>query len=209
MIFHEVEQNTPEWLQLRAGKITMSELHKIMANYGKAFGEPAKKYALDIAIEQITGLPVGSGYQNEFMDKGHEFEPIARQLYEAETFQTVLPGGFFCNDKIGYSPDGLPGDGLVEIKSSITPWAHFERIRKQAVDSAYKWQVIGALRYTGKPWLDFVSYCPHFPEEKKLFIKRLTFDMFRTEFEQIDQRVEQFLKLISETKETILNARYL
>lgn len=209
MIFHNVEQNTPEWLQLRAGRITMSELNKIMANYGKSFGDPAKKYALNIAIEQITGEPVESGYHNSAMDDGHTLEPIARSLYEAETFQEVGNGGFFCNDKIGCSPDGVVGDGLVEIKSSITPWAHFERIRKQNIDSAYKWQVVGTLFYTGKSWLDFVSYCPHFPEDKRLFIKRVTPDMFDEEFRNIDSRVQEFMALIEQTKQTILEAKYL
>ena len=42
MKFHDVEQNTDEWLNLRIAKITGSSISKIMANYGKAFGDPAK-----------------------------------------------------------------------------------------------------------------------------------------------------------------------
>ena len=76
--FYDVEQNTDAWLQLRAGKLTSSNLGKVMANYGKAFGDPAKKLAVQIAIEQITGKPQESGYSNDHMDRGHEQEPIAR-----------------------------------------------------------------------------------------------------------------------------------
>lgn len=179
-----------------------------MANFGKPFGDPAKKYALDIAIEQITDKPVASSYQNDFMSKGHELEPIAREMYQNEKFRTVLNGGFFCNDKIGCSPDGIVDDGLVEIKSSITPWAHFERIRKKDVDSAYKWQVIGTLLYTKKAWLDFVSYSPDFPEDRQLFVLRVNPDQYQKEFKMIEQRVSQFLELIESTKETILNSNY-
>ena len=67
MIFHDVEQNTDEWFALRAGMLTGSGFGKIMANYGKAFGDPAKKYAANIAIEQITGTPISSDYSNAFL----------------------------------------------------------------------------------------------------------------------------------------------
>ena len=40
--FHDVEQNTEAWEDLRAGKITSSPLGKVMANEGAAFGKPAK-----------------------------------------------------------------------------------------------------------------------------------------------------------------------
>jgi hypothetical protein len=209
MKHHKIEQNTEEWFKLRAGKLTMSNLGKVMANYGKAFGEPAKKYAVDIAIEQITGEPIPSAYQNEHMQRGHEQEPIARSLYESETFTTVFPGGFYCSEEIGYSPDGLIGEtGLIEIKSVISH-VHYATIKRQDIDPAYKWQCIGGLKYTGAEWLEFVSYCSDFPEGKQLFIHRSTPDQFAEEFKQVDERVSQFLELVKSTRETIENARYL
>ena len=53
-IFHDVEQNTEEWYQLRLGKITSSNFGAIMANDGKDFGDHAKKYAVRTALESIT-----------------------------------------------------------------------------------------------------------------------------------------------------------
>ena len=50
MIFHDVIQNTEEWFDLRAGKLTSSSFSKIMANEDKAFGNPAKDYAVRIAL---------------------------------------------------------------------------------------------------------------------------------------------------------------
>ena len=41
-IFHNVDQNTDAWFDLRLVKITSSNFGTIMANDGKAFGEPAK-----------------------------------------------------------------------------------------------------------------------------------------------------------------------
>ena len=51
--FHDIPQNTDEWFLLRSGTLTTSNLGKIKANLGKAYGEPAKKNAVKNAIEQI------------------------------------------------------------------------------------------------------------------------------------------------------------
>ena len=96
--FIDVNQNSDEWFKLRAGMLTSSKLGVIMANFGKSFGEPAKKYAVQIASEQITGDPISSGYSNEHMDRGHQQEPIARMLYEEQSFCDVGNGGFFHSD---------------------------------------------------------------------------------------------------------------
>jgi len=87
--FVDIDQNTDEWLELRGGKLTSSKLGVIMASYGKAFGEPAKKYAVNIAIEQITGFAISSNFSNEHMQRGHDQEPIARMMYEDDTFCDV------------------------------------------------------------------------------------------------------------------------
>ena len=139
MIFHDIQQNTDQWYDLRGGRITSSNLGCIMANFGKAFGDPAKKYAINIAIEQITGRPIPSTYTNAHMERGHEQEPLARMLYEEETFSEVANGGFFCDDLIGCSPDGLIDDsGVIEIKSVIAS-VHYANVKRGSCDPAYKW----------------------------------------------------------------------
>ncbi|TDI70251.1 MAG: YqaJ-like viral recombinase [Bacteroidetes bacterium] len=207
--FHDVEQNTDEWYQLRGGKLTSSNLGKIMANYGKAFGEPAKKYAVDIAIEQITGQAIASNYTNEHMQRGHEQEPIARMLYEQETFCDVSNGGFFGSDFVGCSPDGLVSeDGVVEIKCVIGS-VMFSNIKRMNVDPAYKWQCIGNVKFTGRKWIDFVSYCADFPEANRLFIYRLNAGDLEDEFKMIDSRIAEFKLLVCETKSKILDTNYI
>ncbi len=129
MLWINIEQNTDEWFALRAGKVTGSAVSKVMSHFGNPFGEPAKKYAVDIAVEQLTGIPVESGYSNAHMERGHEEEPIARSRYEEEYFYEVTNGGFFDNGTTGVSPDGLVSlDGMIEIKSAI-PSIHYDRIR--------------------------------------------------------------------------------
>ena len=207
-MFHDIEQNSDDWFQMRSGKLTSSNLGKVMANYGKAFGEPAKKYAVNIAIEQITGKPIPSDYTNDHMQRGHEQEPIARMLYEDETFCSVTNGGFFDLGFVGCSPDGICEDGLIEIKSVITN-IHYANIKRQTVDPAYKWQCIGNLKFTELEWIDFISYCADFPEDKRLFVHRLRKENLAEEFKQIDSRIDEFESLVYDTKKIILDSDYL
>jgi len=207
-MWHDIEQNSDEWFLLRAGKVTASSLNKVMANYGKAFGEPAKKYAADIAVQQLTGVASGGGYSNDHMDRGHEEEPLARMEYEARYFCEVTNGGFFNNGDTGTSPDGLVShDGMIEIKSAL-PSIHYERIKKQSYDSAYKWQLVGHLKFTGRDWVDFVSYCSSFPDERKLYVHRSDPDDFKEEFKMVDIRLDEFRELIESTKRIILDSNY-
>lgn len=207
--FYDVEQNTDEWLQLRAGKLTSSNLGKVMANYGKAFGEPAKKLAASIAVQQITGEPESGGYSNEHMQRGHEQEPLARMLYENETFCDVENGGFFDSDFIGCSPDGMVSDdGVIEIKSVLSN-VHFANIKRGGLDPAYKWQCIGNLKFTGRDWLDFISYCQSFPLGKRLYVHRIKKEDLSEEFKMIDDRISQFEKLVDEINRTINETNYI
>lgn len=206
--FYDIPQNEPEWFNLRAGKLTASNLSKVMANYGNAFKEPAKKLAVDIAVEKITSEPILSDYTNLHMQRGHEQEQEARLLYEQIMFCDVHPGGFFCNDNLGCSPDGLINDdGLIEIKSVI-PSIHFANIKRKSIDPAYKWQVYSQLHWSGREWCEFVSYCANFPDDMKLYVFRVNKSDISEEIKMIDSRVQNFLKLVSDTKQTILNSNY-
>lgn len=198
--FYDVEQNTDEWQQLRCGRLTSSNLSKVMANYGKAFGEPAKKLAIDIAVQQITGKRESNSYTNAHMQRGHEQEPIARALYEANTFQDVTNGGFFGGEFLGGSPDGLVSDdGLIEIKSVIAS-THYSNIKRNNIDPAYKWQCIGNLMLTGRNYLDFVSYCSTFPTNTSLYIFRIYWSDYEDSFGMLNRRIVEFIHLVNQIK---------
>lgn len=193
-----VIQGSQEWLDLRIGKVTGSNFGIFMANDGKDFGPPAKKYALGIALERITGVSNESGYTNEHMNRGIEQEPIARSLYEDEKFVTVTNGGFFDCGLYSTSPDGLIGnDGVIEIKSVIAS-THYATLKRDTFDPAYRWQLAGHLDCTGREWVDFVSYCSEFPENKQLLIYRITrLDMIN-EITRLRERREEFLALVDD-----------
>lgn len=200
-IFHDVPQNTEAWEALRVGKATASNFACFMANYGKDFGEPAKRYALQIALERLTGQKASAGFSNEHTERGHEQEPVARMLYEDERFVTVGNGGFFDCGEYGDSPDGLiHDDGVIEIKSVIAP-THYATIRRGRFDPAYRWQLVGHLDCTGRQWVEFISYCADFPPSKQLFVSRLYRGECEDELAQLAERRAQFLLLVAETTE--------
>jgi hypothetical protein len=196
--FHDVAQNTDEWHALRLGRATASCFGTFMANDGKAFGEPANCYALQIALERLTKRRAES-FTNEHMERGYEQEPIARMLYAQEHFATIKNGGFFACGEFGSSPDGLLGDdGLIEIKSVI-PATHYATIRRGNYDPAYKWQMVGHLDCTGRDWVDFVSYCADFPEDQQLAVYRMHRGEVPGELARLRDRRSEFLKLVRTT----------
>jgi len=196
MRWHDVEQNGPDWDALRLGKITASSYPKFMANYGAAFGDPAKRYALQVALERVTGNKAEHSFKTDDMERGHEQEPIARMLYEEQTFCDVGNGGFFDWGDWGDSPDGLiDDDGVLEIKCVIAP-VHHANIRRGKFDPAYKWQIVGHLDGTGREWVDFASFCSDYPEHKQLVVFRTYRGEVQEELTQLAERRQQFLELV-------------
>ncbi len=203
----EVEQNTDEWHELRRGVVTASNFPKIMANYGKAFGNPAKEYAQKKALERVTGeLDESSSYKNSYMDRGHELEPVAKMLYEEQTFNFVSNGGFYKDGNLGDSPDGLIGSkGVIEIKSVI-PNTQWKRLKSGKYDTAYQWQIQGHLLLSSREWCDFVSYCPEMNEKNILFIDRVypdkeSFKMLKERLTEFEQEIIKNIEILTKSNE--------
>lgn len=200
IVFHDVTQNSEEWDALRVGKITSSNNACIMANAPNGFGEPAKKHALKLALERVTGFKSGESFSNSHTARGHRQEPEARSLYEDINICTVKPGGFFCNGYFGGSPDGLVmDDGLVEIMSVISP-IHYDNFRRDKWCPTKHWQMVGNLECTGRAWIDFVSYCPEFPEHNRIVIRRMTTAQVADDMAILKERRHKFNELVEKIK---------
>jgi uncharacterized protein YjhX (UPF0386 family) len=113
---HDIEQGTPEWLELRAGKYTGSNAHKLLR-----FG----------AIE-YSRTEQGSFGGNFYTRRGHVLEDEALALYERIYKTQVDRPGFITNSEYptcGYSPDGLDGLILLECKA-FNPAKHMKIIKE-------------------------------------------------------------------------------
>jgi hypothetical protein len=202
-IYHDVQQNTPEWLQLRCGKVGGSSIAKIMAHIGKPLGNPAIEYASKIALERVTGVPVYNNYTNAHMERGHKEEPEARKLYEEWRFVEVSNGGFVELGGRGVSPDGFPGKNIIEIKSRI-PEKQFKTLENGRFDRDCKWQLIFNGDTCGADVVDYISYCSSFPPGKQLFIDSIVMDDYHRECGQIQERLEMFEAVVSEYIQKIM-----
>lgn len=163
---HDIVQGTDEWLQLRRGIITASEIKTLVTPTGKlANNETSRKYLHQILAERVFDASEPSFYNDDMM-RGHLLEPFARGIY-AEHFAPVDECGFVTRDyghyRIGYSPDGLVGDdGLIEIKSRLAKH-HIASLLAGDVPAEYVPQIQGGLAVTGREWCDFISYTPGLP----------------------------------------------
>lgn len=165
MEIFEVEQNSDAWLKARLGIATASMFATILA---KGEGKTRRTYMLKLAGEIITERPA-ENYTNEHTERGHEYEPEARDLYAFQTGAELRQVGFIKNGRAGCSPDSLIGeDGGAEIKTKL-PHLLAEVVLSGEVPPAHKAQVQGTLWVTGRKWWDVVIYWPDMP----LFVKRV------------------------------------
>ncbi|PTL89144.1 exonuclease [Halomonas litopenaei] len=184
-----MEQGTPEWQAARLGIITMSELKTLLVK-GKGpggFGTGALSYMHQLIGERITGEPADAFQGNAHTQRGHELEPMARELYqEATGLPHLKQVGLILNHGVGYSPDCLVDSrGLAEIKTKL-PRYQIEVLLAGEIPSEHVAQCQGGLWVSEREWIDFVSYWPGMP----LFVKRAYRDdaLIRT----IAERVEAF-----------------
>lgn len=180
----DCEQNTPEWLQARAGIATASCFDVVQQEVGPRGGIPIGRqtYLRKLAGEIITGKPAVN-YTNAAMERGHEVEPKARAEYAFVTAtEPQLVGFVHSKDGIcgrrGASPDSLIGDrGMLEIK---TAEPHIligviEMARKDPtwVPPEHIAQCQGCLWVCERDWIDLMIYCDDMPV---YFLKRIKRD---------------------------------
>lgn len=188
MIFHNIEQNTPEWLSFRKGKFTASTFKDL---FMKETTQGYQDAIYKVAFERLTNESPES-FSNDWMQRGHDLESEAREWYELESYNKVHNGGFFeYNEWIGASPDGLIGDnGLIEIKCPKFS-TQIDYLLKKELPKNYYYQVHGQLLVTDRQWCDFVAYHP----KLKNIIIRIERD------KKIDEQIlDQLQKAIKEVE---------
>lgn len=196
-ITHDVEQGSPEWLDMRLGLITCSEISAIRAD-----GVGAQSYINGLAYERITGESSSVFEGNDWTKRGQELEPVARRMYEKKSGYDVLMVSFVENKGFGYSPDGLiqlsshgkeSADakyytyGGLEIKVK-QPSEQIHILRNKEIPKKHLDQLHGGMLCAELAWIDFVSYCPNLP----LFIKRVFIDDIRKEMDKIEKLVDKY-----------------
>lgn len=183
-------QRTDQWFAERAGRITASRICDVLAfsaggeyKSGKRKGQPKEvrplkariDYIRQLAAERITGHAKNQ-VTAKATDWGKEWEPVAKSAYEEETGVLVRDVGFIVHPKydfIGASADFLVRqDGGGEIKCPYDQEVHLTTL-EEGLPPEHIAQIQGGLWVTGRQWWDFVSFHPHFPNGRHIYIQRV------------------------------------
>lgn len=194
------KQRTDDWLKLRRGKFTASEIHKLMdvkfGDESKDWTIKSQNYILDKVAESFSdqSQPVTSVE----IRWGIEHEPYGLAHYEAIFDEEIEEIGFILwseNVECGCSPDGsVKGKARgVELKCPYTLKAHLESflIRTNADfkkrKPQYYWQVMSSMMFCKYDAWDFVSYHPYFKPEQRVSCIEIVRD--NAEFKYMKKRL--------------------
>lgn len=207
-----VEQRSQEWFDMRKGKITSSEIHKIMG--GKTIfdlTDTAKTYLLEKVSESLGGFAQSA--MGAALDWGTDLESLAIERYSEIKGYPVEKASFIpVGDFYGGSPDGLvQPDGIIEVKCPYNSANHFKHgLIKTPEDfkriaANYYYQCISNMICAEARWCDFISFDPRVGYEYQMFTFRLELDQSEADF--MVKKIETAAKYIKELKEKIENAR--
>ena len=189
-----IEQGTPEWHQMRLGKVSASRMADLLAKTKTGFSASRAKYMAQLLCERMTGQPT-EFFITPAMQRGTEIEPVARAAYEAENLVSVEQVAWVEHPTIslaGCSPDGFVGEhGLIEIKCKEIH-NHLDSILNDKIDPDHQAQMMWQMACTGRQWCDYVCFDDRAPEGLQLFVKRLHRD--EEKIKAMEDEVIKFLK---------------
>lgn len=155
-IYSDAPQRSPEWIAIRVGKPSASNLYRWLA-VSKRDGKPLqarKDYEAEIAFEKEFNVPF-TRFATSAMEEGQMMEEFLKRQYEKKCDVLVRPVGCYYNDHFVASPDGEIGkDGLIETK-----WVYdktFADVLVNGVPEEHMLQIQGQLWASNRKWCDYV-----------------------------------------------------
>lgn len=160
MKIHNVKQGSPEWIALRLGIPTASELGNLITDKGQVRkGEMPRTYLMQKVCERWLGQPLFA-FGGGAIEQGSLLEPEAIPWLCLEMGVDVKRPGFITDDTetLGCSPDAwVHGRYGVEVKCP-QPINHLKWLRSGECPEEHMLQCQGGMFVTGLDrWL-FVSY---------------------------------------------------
>lgn len=209
-IHDNIHQGHEKWDDWRSVRATASEFGKIFTGGGKVSGQ-RESYMRKCAIARKYKMPSWSG--NKFTDRGHELEPIARDLFSE--LSGIAVKQVACveheNGLCGGSPDGLIETLGGEIISGLEIKCynydkHLAIVEKGVLPTENKPQCHGLLWLTGfKSW-QFMVYNPDaMPFDHRVI--EVTPDQYTQDLggevllfcEELDKRADEFIEDFEKT----------
>lgn len=161
MKIHRCNQGSDAWLKLRSGRITASNMHRLVTPLGKIrTGEGPETMLCEMVAERLLGEPLP---QSTFFngEQGNLIEESARPAFTLETGLDVQQIGFIETDDgaAGCSPDGIivGQECGLEIKCPMLPTA-IKYLISGEVPPDYVLQIQTSLFVTGWQMWKFMSF---------------------------------------------------
>ena len=190
-------QRSAEWFDVRRGKVTSSEVFKLLTEPRSAeakkngeLSEGAKTYIKTKVAEVYGFVP---DFENDAMVWGVEEERKAAYWYSKLTGNTVEECGFVqASTFYGGSPDGRVTEistenfgqvisvGALEIKCPYNTTNHIDHCLLKTQDDLKKehpnkyWQCVSHCIVLNVSWCDFVSFDPRIDKECGFYRLRIT-----------------------------------
>lgn len=196
MIHQDIVQKTPEWIELRKGKITGSKLKKLIVKKGTK--KPIEFYKL---IAERLGA-MDDDEQSSSRERGTSLEPEALAKFIEKTGKEVKQVGFITSDdnpNMAVSPDGVIYDGgaiveAVEIKN-LSAARHIKAIVDDEPPEEYEAQMLQY--FVAIPTLNTLHYVSYDP---RIIVKPLvTFTLNRADKQaEIEAMIELEKSILAE-----------
>ena len=199
----KLEQNTPEWHEMRLWKITWTRLKDVMWSNNLKL--------VDTILAELLSNETKTIKPSIDMQRGTDEEPFAIQAYENLTWEKVEQIWFCLSDEfdwVGLSPDGLiKKDWIykkwVEVKNPSSS-KHIEYIRINKIPNEYKYQVLHYFIVNeDMEELDFISYDRRVLA-KPLHIVNVTRKDLQDEIENAKDELIKFKKKLDKYHNLIL-----
>lgn len=193
---HTMDQRSPEWFEIRRGKLTASRVSDALAKL-KSGGVAAsvERYQTDLVLERLGCTP--ERFVSADMEHGTNTEAEAAAAYEYVSGNKLWNVGFADHGKIkmfGCSPDGLigaDGQGMVEIKCPASH-THIKTLLGKTIEKKYRDQMQAQMLVCNREWCDFVSYDPRMPPHLTMYKERV-FRLPDDEMEEFENECFDFL----------------
>lgn len=214
-----MEQHTIEWHRARLGKVTGSQLGRLMKK-GKTtyFSEDAMSYIYQLVFERTMDDSIlnddacleeyleSVSYETKAMRFGTEMERFARDKYCEKNGVGCVEVGLcehFDIEHFGSSPDGIVEefDGRVALEIKCPTPAMFSRYCDTIIDQEdlkkvkpeYYWQCMAHMMCTGAVRTDFIIFSPY--SSKMMKIVKIFPDP--KAFDEVTERVKEANNVIN------------
>ena len=213
-VYRKIDQQSPEWLDLRKGKVTGSKLPKLISpiTFKKSSGKVYNQEIGSIAIGEWV-RDDGSGISTQAIEEGHmgesearkEYQELCEDIYENIHKKKITPMEFNITQpaflesncgRYGFSPDGVVNDdGFIEIKTIFNQGKYLQAITNYAdnllIDDKYLIQVMMGFIVNPKfTYCDFIVYSMYMPSEFNLKVFRINRSDYAREIEIVKDILE-------------------